>query len=365
MQSPFVSAKKTFRFRRLLFAGGAAALLTLSGCRTAPDLRPFADATSQLASSIKTTGKTVVSEVDTMSAGWEKSERATAMLTVNKFEKQWVQRNALADALLDYSASLTAIAQAGEQGEQSAQAVAASFKKLTDAVDVALPQAEAVAEAVKIGSYLYGKFAQDHAAKTLGESMRRLQPTIDETATVLGKSLQQVETGLDAVRAQNAQNFEDEIVLGEKVSTARNTLKTLSLRRAALLDMLNADAKARDDLRAGLLKAADADKEKEFARLSGLNADIAAELAAVEGAFKSESEKLAPFDARKAADASRLATEMELVRAIRAGLDDWAAAHARLAAAALEKKPLQVDDLVQTALEIRDLAKTVRAGHNP
>ena len=70
------------------------------------------------------------------------------------------------------------------------------------------------------------------------------------------------------------------------------------------------------------------------------------------------------FDARKVADQNRLSTEIELVRTVRAGLDDWAAAHARLAAAALEKKPVQVNDLIQIADEIQDLVKTVRAGQN-
>ena len=138
----------------------AAGALLLGGCRTAPDMKPFAEGTAQLAGAIKTSGQTVVAEVDAMSAKWDKDQRAAAMATAEKFEQQWTRRNALADALMDYSTSLAAIASAGEQGEKSALAVADSFKKFTDAIDVAIPQAAAVAEGVKIGSKLYGMFAQ-------------------------------------------------------------------------------------------------------------------------------------------------------------------------------------------------------------
>jgi uncharacterized protein YukE len=334
--------------------------LSLSSCRTPPDMRPFADATSQLAGSIKTTGRTIVSEVDSMSAKWKGDQRKGATNIAEKFNREWAQRNALADAILEYSASLTSIAQAGEQGEKSALAIADSFKKLCSAIEIAMPPAAAVEAAVNIGAQLYGRFARDYAAKTLGAGMRQLQPSIDETAKELGNSLQQVEIAFDAIREQNAQNIEDEDLNGTKVRTERNNLTVLSDRRAALLRMLSAGTKSRDDLRSELLKSSDQAKEKEFARLAALNTDITSELTALESSIKAESERLAPIDARKAADRDRLTTQITLVRTIHAGLGDWAAAHSRLAAAALEKKPLQVDDLVQTALEIRDLVKTVR-----
>ena len=348
----------------------AAGALLLGGCRTAPDMKPFAEGTAQLAGAIKTSGQTVVAEVDAMSAKWDKDQRAAAMATAEKFEQQWTRRNALADALMDYSTSLAAIASAGEQGEKSALAVADSFKKFTDAIDVAIPQAAAVAEGVKIGSKLYGMFAQDHAAKTLGETMRRLQPAIDETVSVLRgpSSLGAIENSLGIIRDEIPSNVGSESIDGSKdgvkVRTERNNLKNFSLRRLALVSLLNNGTKARDELRADLIKAADPDKEKEFARLAELNADITTELATVEASLESEAGLLAPFDARKVADQNRLSTEIELVRTVRAGLDDWAAAHARLAAAALEKKPLQVNDLIQIADEIQDLVKTVRAGQN-
>jgi hypothetical protein len=339
-------------------------MLIICGCRTAPDMRPFADATSQLSSSIKTTGRTVVSEVDSMSAQWGPAQLKSAKEKTEKFEQQWAGRQNLGAALVDYSVSLTAIVEAGEQGEKSAKAVDASFKKLTDAVGIAFPQAAAAGVAVDVGAHLYGMFAKDHAAKTLGEGMQRLQPAIDETATILKSSFKAVEDGLDAVRDQIAQNVEDEMVGDDKVTTKRNRLKILMNRRANLLIFLNNGTTNRDSLRGELIITNDAKKELELDRLTKLMTDITAELVAVEGAIALESESLKPIDARKAADHERLTTAINLVRTARDGLDDWAAAHARLAAAALEKKPPQVEDLIQTANEVRELVKIVRAGQN-
>ena len=332
----------------------------LSGCRTPPDMRPFADATSQFSGSIKTAGRTVASEMNLMTAKWPPAQREKSNTIMMKFNQQWTQRHALSDALLDYSVSLTAIAQAGEQGENSARELASSFQKLCSAIEVALPPAAAVEGAINIGAQLYGRFARDYAAKTLGEGMKKLQPSIDETATVLSHSLEQLAISLDAIRDQNAQNIEDEEIDGIKVSTRRNNVKILTSRRADLLKMLGDGNGARDTLRAGLLKAADPTKQQELHRLGALSSDITSELAAVEISLKSETEKLSPIDTRKAADRDRLTTEIVLVHTVRGGLGDWAAAHSRLAAAALEKKPLQVEDLVQSALEIRDLTKIIR-----
>ncbi|MCW5554509.1 MAG: hypothetical protein KIS67_20415 [Verrucomicrobiae bacterium] len=329
-------------------------------------MRPFVDATAQLSGSIKTAGRTTVAEVNSMSAKWDVERREKATKILETFGKEWKSRQKLADALVDYSASLAAIAEAGEKGEESAQAVTASFKKLTDAVGVALPQAQAGGVVVNFGSYLYGKFAQDHAAKSLGESMNRLQPVIDEAATNFSASFKQIEDALDAVRDQNDQNVEDEIIEGDKgkVSTLRGRLKHLLARRAALITTLDAGATNRDSLRADLLKAADSGKEVELTRVTRLMNDVAAELAVVESTIKVEFDTLRPIDARKVADRERLTAAINLVQIVRGGLEDWAAAHGRLAAAALEKKPPQVEDLIQSAAEIRELIKTVRAGQN-
>lgn len=328
-------------------------------------MQPFAAATAQLSGSIKAAGQTVVSEVDSLSANWDPARRQSAEVTREKFSQLWARHQKLGDALVEYSTSLSSIAAAGEQGEKSAKAVAASFKQLTDTIGVAFPPSKAGEVAINLGSYLYGKFAQDRAAKTLGESMNRLQPVINETAAILSASLKDLESALDAIRDQGDQNIEDEVVEGDKgkVSGLRGRLKRLLARRAALLVALDSGGGRRDSLRAELVAGSDAAKEAELSRLTKLTSDIAGELAVVEGAIQAEAASLKPFDERKVADRERISAALALVRVVGGGLNDWALAHSRLAAAALERKTPPVEDLIQTALEIRDLVKTVRSGH--
>jgi hypothetical protein len=333
----------------------------LLSCRTPPDITPFTQATSDLSASIKTAGRTVSSEVDSMTAAWPAPQRAKAEEIIAKFEKQWTQRNALADALLEYSASLTAIVQAGEQGEKSARALADSFQKLCGSIGLAMPPAAGAGAAVDLGAQLYGKFARNYAAKTLGKGMKELQPAIDETAVELAHSLEQIKTALDAIRDQIDANIAGEVLNGVGVGTHRNTAKTLAVRRENLLRSLASGDAKRDQLLTDLLGNSDGDKAKELARLGSLRSEIAAELATIESSLKSELELLGPVEARLGSEKQRLTTEIELVQTIQAGLHDWAAAHSRIAAAALEKKPLQVEDLIQTATQIQDLVETIRA----
>jgi len=307
-----------------------------AGCRTPPDLAPFTDATSQLAGSIKASGRVTCDEIDAVASDWPPPQLAAAKKVKDDFRREWTERDALADALLDYSASLAAIVAAGDQGAQSAANVGDAFKKLTDAVDVALPPGtlKVFDASLHLGEYLYGKYAKDRAAATLGESMRNMQPAIDETARVLGESLRQIETGLDALRDQAAQNVEDEPAGGGfTVSTERDALKKLIARRHALVASLAREPQA---------PAAVAD------------------LAAVDAGIKSQTELLAPFDAKKAADRTRLSEEMRLARTAREGLVEWAAAHGRLADAALAKRAPNVDELMQTVMDIRGMIKDIR-----
>ena len=353
--------------RRLLrqMPGWVAVACLCSACRTSPDLAPFANATSQIATSIKTGGRTVSSEINAMSADWNGPQRDQARKIGADFAHRWSDRNALADALLNYSASLTAIAQAGEQGETSARQVADAFGKLCGAIDVALPPAAAGAEAVKLGSYLYGRFAQDHAARTLGASMQRLQPVVDEAAVQLGLSLLQIEDALDAIRTQVVADANSKEIDGIKVGTERNIARALASRRNRLLEEVIAGIDAREQLREKLrspgLSSGDRETiEQELARLTRSGAELSTELATVEASWQASVQRLAPVAAQTAADRERLGTQIALVQATRTGLSDWAAAHSRIAAAALEKHPLQVDDLVQAAVHIQNLVRAVQ-----
>lgn len=324
--------------RRLVAASAFVVAVAVAGCRTAPDMTPFTDATSQLSSSIQAAGGVTCDEIDRMANGWPEKQRAAAATIKDAFWKQWSGRNNLADALLTYSESLTAIVAAGDQGTASVERVGNAFKQLAGTIGIALPPGSVagVDKTLELGGYLYGLYAKDAAARSLGESMRKMQPSIDETARVLDESLRHVEEGLDAIRDQVPEDVEDSLsVVGgvTKVRTERATLANVANSRRALLDRIAASPSA---------------------------ATLRDDLAALDAALRSQADLLAPFDARKAADVSRLADEMRLVRTAREGLAEWAAAHGRLAEAALSKRPPNVERLVQTAEEIRSQIKSIR-----
>ena len=322
------------------YAGSCAfvVMLVAAGCRSAPDLTPFSDATSQLCASIKASGRVTSDELDAMARDWPRDQRAVAARVNEQFRTQWTDRDRLADALLTYSSSLTSIVAAGDSGASSVAELSASFKSLTEAVDVALPPGtvRVFESSVQLGAYLYGMWAKDEAAKTLGEGMKKMQPAIDETARVLGESLKQIETGLDAVRDQAAANVEDSFANagGEvRVRQERDTLVKLFTRRrelAARLAQGGSDAALREDLET------------------------------IDATIASQSAILAPFDAKKASDRARISDEIALVRAAREGLAEWAAAHGRLADAALTQRTPNVDVLVQTATDIRGMIRDIR-----
>lgn len=104
------------------------------------------------------------------------------------------------------------------------------------------------------------------------------------------------------------------------------SIKTAGRTVASEVDSITASRNAaRDALRADLLKTADQNKQQELTRLAALSTDLIAELSAVEVPLKSETDRLAPINARQAAERDRLTTELALVKLIREGLGDWAA----------------------------------------
>lgn len=329
------------RFARVLRAVGApafVALLAVAGCRTPPDLTPFTDATSQLCDSIKASGRVTSDELDAMSMDWPQPQKDAAAKLNENFRARWTDRGRLADALLDYSASLVSVVEAGDKGADSVKAVEASFKQLTDTVGVALPPGtvKVAGTVTELGAYLYGIYTKDKAAGALGEGMKKMQPAIDETARVLGESLKQIQDGLDAIRDQVPQGVEDSPSIpggSVLVRTERDTLSKLVVRRNEL---------------AGRLAQ------------GGSDAALRQDLELLDSTIASQTARLAPFDAKKTADRERLSDEIRLVGAARDGLAVWAAAHARLADAALSKRTPNVAELEQTASDIRRMVNDIR-----
>lgn len=332
--------------------------LAPAGCLSAPDMKPFTDATAQLSSSMKSAGRAVGDEITEITRPWPEEPRARAGEVRERFQTHWVQRGRLADALNDYSASLSEIVAAGEQGEASALALANSFGTLCGAVGLALPPAMAGEVVATSSARVYGLFARDQAARTLGNGMREMQPALDEVALLLDKDLAAIERALVVLRTEAGDAPYDHTVTpvaGFLPSAERNNLVQQNARLGSLRGKL-ADVQGRmmDEL-------ASDDRSELLAQESYLQSQVSA----AETSIAASVQRLAPVNAGIAEAQGRIDTEIQLVKTVRGGLADWSSTHARLADAALERKAPRVDELVEAAVQIRDLVREVRAGKRP
>lgn len=325
-------------------------------------MKPFTEATSQLSSSIKSAGRVTADEVIEVTSTWpDEQQKKAAAAIATTFREHWAQREGLAGALNEYARSLAAIVEAGDQGEQSAKALAESFKKLTGAVGVVIPASRAVDLGVETIAGIYGRFARDYAARTLGEGMRQMQPFVDDVARVLEKDLAAVESALGVLYADAAASVDDGEVDGFKPRTERGMLRSVTGQREETRRALN-DAWARADAASAAAAAAptDAAKRADAEAASTRVEFLSRKLSTMEHSITLALQRLAPADERIRSTRARIAVGIELVRTARAGLAEWAAAHRRLYEAALEKRPPSVEELVQIAVEIRDLVKELR-----
>ena len=371
MNHSLLHACSSLARRVLLLIAGVA----LAGCHVAPDMKPFVDASGQLASSIRATGRAVGDETLALTSSWGEAQQQQAKALVDTFSAHWTARNGLADGLANYSASLAGIVAAGEQGEASAKAVAASFMELTESLDVMPAGAAAgtgIDAAIGMGTWLYGKYAKDRAARTLAKSMQEIQPFIDGPKGVVDLIDKDMASAQHILRTllNAAENSVDQVKTTTKraVGDERGTLKSLLARQNALAKQLGGYEEKRDKARETLSGLTDfqalEDKDKglvlaaaksDLDRLNMLSADIRAEFTSNDVLIAQSRALLAPFDQSLAAQKSRLRAAIAMISAARDGLADWGAAHARLAAAALESRPPHVADLIDGAQRLKKM----------
>jgi DNA repair exonuclease SbcCD ATPase subunit len=378
-----------FSVRRSGLLALVGAAIVTAGCHTAPNMKPFSDATSQLSASVKASGRAVTNEIEIVTKDWPSKQKASVDTVSARFNTHWVQRGKLADALNDYAASLAAIVEAGEQGEASAAALAKSFGKLCDAVGAVLPPALAGDVVANAASKVYGMFAKDRAARTLAGNMKNMQGELDNVVGVLEKDLTTIEQALADLRVEAKQSFEDTTISAFQPRIERSVLtastERLSKLRVSMFSATNELDAARERLsRAAAGDAAAAQKllnspgDNQLAQQAAAAASLhqatqrevdtleksitllSQQLSSAESSIAHSVQRLAPIDEQIAQAQARIDAEIRLVQTTREGLSTWASTHARLAEAASERKPPNVEELVQIATEIRELVKQVR-----
>lgn len=313
MQKLFCFIRRVPTGLRLVFAGVICAGL-LVGCQL-PNVGPFVDATGQLKGAVASSGTAVELELRLMGAD----------ALAKDLKTNWAARDKAMTALLAYAESLDAIVAAGKSGAESAGKIADSLKGLAGAAGVAIPGSpEMLAVATDTAKFLYAQIANVRAAKQLSKALTEAQPAVEKIAELMRKDLMD----LDKI-VQGA----NQIIL--TAASAEMSASGLQDQRKSLHGEMR---KERD-----LTKSAD---REALAQLSQLLSNV--------------DTRYAVYEAKLAASAERLRASRQLINAADSALDSWTVGHAQLAVAARNKTTVSTKELLDAAVELRDLVKRIR-----
>jgi hypothetical protein len=200
----------------------ACVLAAAGGCRTPPDVHPFADATQSLTLAVNGTEADVrreIAKVDPARAG--------------DFKKEWGHRLKAMEAMADYADSLVAVVDAGNQGGAAAEKVVGSVNTLLTTVSAAYPAggvvAESLSKAVVAG---YARYAKDRAAGTVAAALADADPAVQEVARILADDFDTMTSILTTLRSDEVTDFVTKAKASDPsfaaVESARSELRTVA-----------------------------------------------------------------------------------------------------------------------------------------
>jgi hypothetical protein len=287
----------------------------ITGCAPLPKVGPFVEASNQLRSAVAASGTTVEAELRLMPDGARYADQ---------LEQQWEARNKAFVAMVAYANSLQAIVDAGNEGAASAQKVADSVSGLAAAAGMTLPGApQAIAVATDAVKFISAQIALVRGAKSLEQALETAQPAVEAITDLVAADLQDLEVIFVAASKanDNAVRTSDEFrdLLGYRVQLVKQIGKS---------DPADPNTCDRQVQLGQMLQATDAWLSQYLAR-------------------------------RKEID-DRLRLGRALIQATLQSARDWGIAHGNLITALKERRPVNMDSLVQAALEIQNLVRKVR-----
>lgn len=321
---------------------GVLLLAAMPGCRAAPDLRSFDEATDALAASIGGAGELVALDVERSTRSWPQDDRARADAIAAGLRAQWTSRAGVAGAMRDYSATLVEIGASGDGAERDALELADAIGRLSAAVDLAAPPSRTGVLGVRAGAAVYGAFARDLAARKIGARMTDATPAVDALLAILDTDLADLDDALAALADQAAFTIDERVIDGLHPRTERGAARALTLRQNELRTLLGLGA-----ARGAAIEDPDRDA-------------IMRELASVEASLALGLRRLEPIDAAIVTERARLDRDRAAIALMRTGLRDWGAAHARTLEACQRGTGVRVDDLTSAADRLRLLILETR-----
>ena len=170
------------QFIPLYVCGLISAILFLSGCGSAtlPDIKPFAEQTTKMASAADnayTQAENLLSATDTGAA------------QVSELRQKWKQTRHALHAMVTYSNALAALADTGAKGGESAGAVADAVQSLLGVVGVEKVSKKLVGVIKEVNELV----AAVRAKESLEEAIEQAQPAIDSMCKVIAENLDELE----------------------------------------------------------------------------------------------------------------------------------------------------------------------------
>ena len=282
-----------------------------------PDVSPFVSASAQLRSGVASGGAATAAELARLPGG---DEYAKQLGTA------WTSRVRLCDALVRYAQSLQDITRSGTQGRESVDAVASSVNALASAASVVIPASGAVGVATDAARFVYAQIALVRASNSLEAALTAAAPAVDEVTNAIALDISQLGSLLNtASRTYQAE-------LAQRYSTVLGYRRQLEKQRHAAYARLGTDSEA------GLGQT-----------LQQLNTLLAA-----------SQDEYGVYEHELADAVKRRNAANAVVRAAADAVTEWGAAHRALVTAVREKRTVDVQSLVESTRELRELVRRMR-----
>lgn len=296
--------------------------LGLTAC-TLPDIKPFAEATSDLSTTVASINQSLSSSM--VAAQIPDAQR-------QKFDEAMKWRISALKAMERYSTSLISVADAGAMGAKNVGKVADSLGVFMTALSG--PQIPAtISDVVKNA---YGVIANVRSANALSDAFARADPTIQAIATLLIK---------------DNDNFKD---IALATTRTRENLIRADHRKSDDLDIAQT---VQDSLRE-LEKSAATDVDRDPSKFPEETATQIQRYTALLDGMKG---RLEAIESEKAKIKEDEAAMLRLINIMSVGVDKWASIHGTLAESMKNGAPLNIQGLTTAISMIKDQIKEVKA----
>lgn len=175
-----------------------AVILTItlvSACTSIPDIKPFADATAALSTALNKGYLHTESQLATLQSENPDLEDE-AKNTLEELRKRWKPTKEAMNALVAYTDSLAALADAGKTGAESAKKLTDSFEGLYNAVGKLAPLpgiSIGVKTAFEAIAKINGAIARMRARRALKDAAEDAAPAVQVISIVLAENFKELE----------------------------------------------------------------------------------------------------------------------------------------------------------------------------